>query len=89
MTHYQSSSPRKLFAIGAFALTAITIGLAVVLPAKMESGDRDVRALAASAPVPPIEAVTERLRIEVVGVRDPELISVQVPGGPENCKHDS
>lgn len=88
MTHYQSSSPRKLFAIGAFALTAITFGLAVALPAKMESGDRDVRALVASTPVPPIEVVTERLHIEVVGVRDPELISVQVSGGPKNCKHD-
>jgi hypothetical protein len=89
MTHYQSSSPRKLFAIGAFALTAVTIGLAVVLPAKMGSGDRDVRALAASTPIVPAEAATERLRVEVVGVRDPELISVQVPGGPANCKHDT
>jgi hypothetical protein len=91
MTHYQSSNPRAVFAIGAFALTALTIGLAVVVPAKMESGDRDVRALAVSTPMAPAadQAVTERLCIEVVGVRDPELISVQVPGARAKRKQDS
>jgi hypothetical protein len=73
MTHYQSSNPRAVFAIGAFALTAITIGLAVVVPAKMESGDRIVRALAVSNAerAGGGEAVTERVCIVVVGVRDP------------------
>jgi hypothetical protein len=89
MTHYQSSSPRKAFAIGAVALTAITIGLAVVLPAKMQSGDRDPRALATSKAIAPVEAVTERLRIEVVGVREPELISARVPSAPVKCPQNT
>jgi len=91
MTHYQSSTPRAVFAIGAFALSAITIGLAVVVPAKMQSGDRDVRALAVATPIAPAAdaAVTERLCIEVVGVRDPDLISVQAPGARAKRKQDS
>ena len=32
MNEYQISSPRKIFAIAAVAMTAMTIGLSVVVP---------------------------------------------------------
>jgi hypothetical protein len=48
MTRYKPSIPHAAFGIAAIAMTAITIGLLVVLPAKMESGSQEVRTLAAS-----------------------------------------
>ena len=36
MTSYESGAPRVTCAIAAIAMTAITIGVMVVLPAKME-----------------------------------------------------
>lgn len=75
MNRYQISSPRKAIAIAAVALTAMTIGLAVIVPAKVRSDPREVRAVAAiTATSPaPVEAARDHLRIDVIGTRDPEL----------------
>jgi hypothetical protein len=74
MNRYEISSPRKAIAIAAVALTALTIGLAVIVPAKMGSDPREVRAVAGITVTPPaVEAVRDHLRIDVVGTRDPEL----------------
>jgi hypothetical protein len=75
MNRYQISSPRKAIAIAAVALTAMTIGLAVIVPAKIGSDSREVRALAAITVTSPasVEVVRDHLRIDVVGTRDPEL----------------
>jgi hypothetical protein len=91
MNHYQISSPRKTFAIAAVAMTAITIALSVVAPAKMQSGDRGPRTLAASetTTLAPVEVVASPLRVEVVGIRDPELISVHVRHVPAKRKQES
>ncbi len=75
MNRYQISSPRKAIAFASVALTAVTIALAVIVPAKVASDPRDVRTLAAitvTSPAPR-ENVRDRLRIEVAGTRDPEL----------------
>ena len=91
MNHYQISSPRKVFAIAAVAMTAITIGVSVVVPTQIQSGARDPRtqtAFKATTPAP-AEVVAGPLRIEVVGVRDPELISVQVRTTPPKRKQES
>ena len=37
MNHYEPLSPRVAFGIAAVAMTAITIGVSVVMPAKMDS----------------------------------------------------
>jgi hypothetical protein len=37
----------------------------------------------------PAEVVVGPLRVEVIGVRDPELISVQVRSAPHKRKHES
>ena len=91
MNPYQISSPRKIFAIAAVAMTAITIGFSVVVPTQIQSGARDARSLTASkATTPaPTEVVAAPLRVEVIGVRDPELVSVQVRNAPPKRKHES
>jgi adenine/guanine phosphoribosyltransferase-like PRPP-binding protein len=91
MNHYQISSPRRVFAIAAVAMTAITIGLSVVVPAKVQSDARDPRAVAAAKAMTPApaEVVASRLHVEVVGVREPELLSVHVRSAPPKRKQDS
>jgi len=91
MNRYQISSPRKAFAVASFAMTAITIGLSVVVPAKLRSDTNDVRSLAALTVVAParVDAVPGRLHIDVVGVREPEFASVQVPSPLPKRKQES
>ena len=48
MSHYETSIPHVAFGIAAVAMTAITIGVSVVMPAKMESDNIDPRMVAAS-----------------------------------------
>ena len=47
MNRYQPSSPRVAFGIAAIAMTVITIGVSVVMPARMDSDSREPRMLAA------------------------------------------
>jgi hypothetical protein len=101
MNDYQISSPRKVFAIAAVAMTAITIVLSVVGPAKMESDSRDLRALTTSKAVTPApaEVAASTLQVYVVGVREPvvqeplvrepELVSAHVRNPPRKRKQDS
>ncbi len=91
MNHYQISSPRKVFAIAAVAMTAITIALSVVAPAKMQSETRDLRALTTSKAITPApaEVAAGPLRVYVVGVREPELVSVHVRSTPPKRKQES
>jgi hypothetical protein len=91
MNPYRTSSPRKIFAIAAVAMTAITIGFSVVVPTQIQSGARDARTLTASKAMTPApaEVVVGPLRVEVIGVRDPKLISVQVRGAPPKRKQES
>ena len=72
MNRYQPRAHRAAFGIAAVAMTALTLALAVVVPAQL-AADRptDGTVLAARSAAP---AVTEVLivpaRIEVFGVRD-------------------
>ena len=90
MNHYQISSPRKVFAMAAFAMTAIPLGLAVVAPAKILADARDLRALTTSKAMTPApaEVVASPLHIYVVGVREPELVSVQGRSAPPKRKQE-
>ena len=47
MNRYEPLIPRVAFGIAAVAMTAITIGVSVVMPAKMDSDSREPRVLAA------------------------------------------
>ena len=53
MNRYEPSIPRAAFGIVAVAMTAITISLAVVVPAKVVPRDHEVGTLAASKAVSP------------------------------------
>lgn len=79
MNRYPTSTPRAAFAFAAAALTALTIGLAVVLPASLDSGRAASRPLAAvGAAAPALAGASTEVsiipaRIHVQGVREPEL----------------
>jgi hypothetical protein len=81
MNRYETSIPRAAFGIAAVAMTAITVGLAVVAPAKLDSGRAEIRTPAVSGAVTPAptEVAISPARIDVVAVREPKLVSVQVP----------
>ena len=82
MNRYKTSTPRAAFSLAAIAMTALTLGLTVVLPARTERGAQDAPVLATSkAMLSGVEAVdlpTRVERIDVIAVREPKLSSVQL-----------
>ena len=71
MNEYKPSSRPAAFGAFAVALTAMTIGLAVVLPAKMDAGRHEVQTVAAQpAGVPGADLDAGPIRIDVVARRD-------------------
>ena len=73
MNRYEPEIPRAAFGIAAAALTAITIGLLVVAPAKFDSISADSVTLAA-ARTPATEVVISPARVDVVAVRETALV---------------
>ena len=90
MNRYEPSIPRLAFGIAAAVMTAITLGLGLVLPASMEPADQEPgRSAASGAALPPsTAAVINPARINVVGVRERELVSAQVRDVDPKCKQD-
>ncbi len=78
MKRYEPSIARVVFGIAAVAMTAITIGVAVIIPAKMDSAGRESPTLAASKLSTPASAgvVAGSASIDVVAVHEPELSTV-------------
>ena len=74
MNRYETSMPRAALTIAAVAMTALTLGLAVVVPSKIDSGRYETRMLARShaAPSAPTEVTLSPARIDVFGVRAQE-----------------
>ncbi len=72
MNRFDNSTPRIACGIAAVAMTAMTLGLLVVVPTKMDSGSRDAVSLATAKAVTPAatEVAISPERIEVVGVRE-------------------
>ena len=79
MNRYKPSIPRAACGIAAVAMTAITVGLLVVLPAKMESGSLEVRTLAASTVATPASTGVHWRRQSIGGVAVPEEALSAVP----------
>ena len=75
MDRYETSIPRIACGIAAVAMTAITIGVSVILPARMATESSEPRTLAASKATTPQSTgvVTGRAGIDIVGVRQPEM----------------
>jgi predicted component of type VI protein secretion system len=73
MNEYKQASRHAAFGAVAVALTAMTIGLAVVLPAKIDTGAREVRTVAVPAqPVmaPAATLDSDPIVVVVVAKRD-------------------
>lgn len=70
MNRYQSSTPRAVAAAVAIAMTVLTVGVAVIAPAK-SSSSREAAAAAVTAAAArqaaPIEVVILPARIDVIG----------------------
>jgi hypothetical protein len=62
MEHYKASTPRTAFALLAVALTAVTLGLSVVVPARIHVDATPSESTIADAP-------TRVERIDVIAVR--------------------
>ena len=77
MKHYETSTPRAAFAVAAVAMTAITVALLIVVPAKVEPDSSGLVASKRVIPAP-IEVVINPTRIDVVAVREPSLPIAQV-----------
>jgi hypothetical protein len=88
MNRYQPSIPRVTFGIAAVAMTAITIGVSVVIPAKMDSGSREPRLLAASKVDLPAstDVVAGSASIDVVAVHERGLATVPCTSSKPNRK---
>jgi hypothetical protein len=86
MNRYQPSTPRTAAAAAAAAFTALTLGLAVVLPASLGSGNEAGRPQAAvGAAAPALAAASTEVsiipaRIHVQGVREPDLAAAPAAG---------
>ena len=90
MNAYQTSTPRAALTIAAIALTALTIGVSVVAPAKMDSGSRELSLAARESVAPmPTRVVIEPAGIEVVTAREPAFISVHVRSVQPKSKQQS
>jgi hypothetical protein len=73
MNRYKTSTPRAAFALAAVALTAMTLGLSVIVPAQMDRSKT-----AAPATILVSDAPTRVARIDVIAVREPKVASVPV-----------
>jgi len=83
MNSYEPHRPRTAIALTAAALTAITIGLLVVAPAKLDGANPEGRmTLAIARKAAPTEVAISPARIDVVGTREAGIASAQ-PLRPE------
>ena len=54
MNHYETAIPRVALGIAAVAMTAMTLGVSVILPANMDSGFHDLHMVTASKLASPL-----------------------------------
>jgi len=71
MNQFQASTPRAALAASAVALTALVLGLSIVLPANLQTDEQGLRAPAAEAVVTvPLEPIFVTEQIARDGVED-------------------
>ena len=88
MNRYEPLIPRVAFGIAAVAMTAITIGVSVIMPAKMDSDSPEPRMLEALTVTAPASTgdVTGSESIDVVAVHKAGLSAVPCISPPPNRK---
>ena len=84
MNRYEPLIPRVAFGIAAVAMTAITIGVSVVMPAKMDSDSPEPRMLAALNVT--ASAATGAESVDVVAVHDEGSFMVPCTSSNPNRK---
>lgn len=89
--NYENSAPRATVGIIAVGMTAMTIGLSIILPAKFDSARREASLQTAAHTVAPAsdEFVASPLRVDVVGEREPSLVSVRAAAVAAKRKEQS
>jgi len=86
MNDYRPDVPRAAFALGAAALTAITLGVLVAAPAVFDAGFEPATTLAVAAPQP-VEVAILPARIDVIAVREPNVAwAMPQESAKPNCK---
>jgi hypothetical protein len=88
MNRYEPLIPRVAFGIAAVAMTAITIGVSVIMPAKMDSDSPEPRMLEALTVTAPASTgdVTGSESVDVVAVHKAGLSAVPCISPPPNRK---
>jgi hypothetical protein len=71
MNEYRPDTPRTALALGALAMTTLTIAALVVAPAVFNASSPDIAL--ARTPGVPVEVAISPARIEVVGKRAPDV----------------
>ena len=90
MSRHETSIPHVAFGIAAVAMTAITFGVSVVMPAKMESDKLEPRMVAASRVTTPAVTgvITDPASIDVAVLREPGLSAVPYALSQRNLPED-
>jgi hypothetical protein len=91
MNRYQPLIPRVTFGIAAVAMTAITIGVSVIMPAKMDSDSPEPRVLEALTVTAPASTgdVTGSDSVDVVAVHKAGLSAVPCISQQPNRKPEA
>ena len=91
MNRYEPLIPRVAFGIAAVAMTAITIGVSVIMPAKMDSDSPEPRVLEALTVTAPASTgdVTGSESIDVVALHKAGLSAVPCISPPPNRKPEA
>jgi hypothetical protein len=80
MNRYETAMPRAALGAAAVLLTAITIGVSVVMPAETAPNSREPRALAA------ITVTAPATKGAVAGAASSDLVAVHEPGSSSQPK---
>jgi len=88
MNRYKTRIPRVALGLAAVAMTAITIGVSVVMPSRLDSDSREPRLLEPLTVTAPASAgeVTGSESIHVVAVQEAGLSAVPCPSSQPNRK---
>jgi hypothetical protein len=91
MNRHETPIPRIAFGIAAVAMTALTIGVAVVMPAKMDFDSREPRTLATLKVTAPASTgvVAGSNNIDVVAVHETRFSAVPRTSSNPNREPES
>ena len=90
MNRYESSIRRVVFAVAAVAMTAISIGVSVVMPEKMDAASREPLPVASNVTTSASAGgVSGLASVDVVAVHEAGLSTVPCPPSNPNRKRIS